>query len=79
MQEIRPARRPGVLAEGTLACPDCDAPVAPPGGRAPLAAAVACPFCGHGGRIRDFLSLAAPTRPARVVVTVRQPSRRAPT
>ena len=79
MHEIRPARRPGVLAEGTLACPGCDAPVAPPDGRAALHAAVACPYCARTGIVRDFLSLAAPTRPARVLVTVRQFSRRAPT
>jgi hypothetical protein len=79
MREIRPARRPGVLAEGTLACPGCDVPVAPPQGRAPLTAPVACPYCGRTGRLRDFLTLGAPTRPAHVVVTVRQPTRRAPT
>jgi hypothetical protein len=33
--------------------------------------ALDCPFCAHGGRVRDFLSLAAPTRPARVEVRVR--------
>ena len=83
MHEIRPAKRPGVLAEGTLACPQCDAPVVPPYGRAAISAPVVCPFCGRAGRLRDFLSLAKPTRPARVVVTVRQPQpaprRRAPT
>lgn len=84
LQEIRPERRPGELAEGTLACPSCDLPVVPPGGRAPLTAAVACPYCGRTGRLRDFLSFELPTRPARVVVRVRQPPptpamRRAPT
>jgi hypothetical protein len=79
MHEIRPAKRPGVLAEGTLACPRCDAPVVPPGGRAPLTGPAACPFCGRRGPLRDFLSLAVPTRPARVLVTVRQSRRRAPT
>ena len=31
---------------------------------------LACPVCRHGGRVRDFLSLAAPARPARVAVRV---------
>jgi hypothetical protein len=79
LREIRPAKRPGVLAEGTLACPGCDAPVVPPEGRTPLTAEVACPYCGRFGPLRDFLSLETPTRPTRVLVTVRQPSRRAPT
>jgi hypothetical protein len=72
--EIRPARTT-VLATGTLACPRCDAPVAP--GARPLrpAEALACPYCDHGGPVRDFLSLGAPSRPARVVVRVAVPSR----
>lgn len=57
------------LGTGTLACPDCDAPVAIAGPMSP-AAALVCPYCGHGGALRDFLSLAAPSRPARVVVRV---------
>jgi hypothetical protein len=32
---------------------------------------IACGFCRHAGAVRDFLSLAEPTRPARVVVRVR--------
>jgi hypothetical protein len=58
------------MAVGTLACPACDAPVSP--GDRPLgpADALACPYCRHTGRVRDFLSLGAPTRPARVVVRV---------
>jgi len=31
---------------------------------------IACGFCGHAGAVRDFLSLAEPTRPTRVVVRV---------
>jgi hypothetical protein len=31
---------------------------------------IGCPFCGHAAAVRDFLSLAAPTRPARVEVRV---------
>ena len=62
------------LATGTLACPECDAPVMPPGPVAP-SAALACPYCLHAGLVREFLSLAPPTRPARVVVrVVAQPS-----
>jgi hypothetical protein len=57
------------LAEGTLACPDCDAPVAPDGSLRP-AEPIACPYCRHAGAVRDFLSLGAPTRPARVEVRV---------
>jgi len=65
-----------VLAAGTFACPACDAPVLP--GDRPLRPAepVACPFCGHAGAVRDFLSLDAPTRPAYVEVRVRGLSRR---
>lgn len=59
------------LATGTLACPSCDAPVAP--GPDPLAPAdpLSCPVCLRAGAVRDFLSLAAPSRPARVDVRVR--------
>jgi hypothetical protein len=32
---------------------------------------MACGYCGHAGAVRDFLSLAEPTRPTRVVVRVR--------
>jgi hypothetical protein len=62
------------LAAGTLACPECDAPIA-------LARPVAprdrllCPYCRHAGPTRDFLSLEPPTRPARVVVTVTERTR----
>ena len=58
------------LASGTLACPECDAPVAPAGRLSP-ADPLACPYCAHGGAVRDFLSLGSPARPARVVVRVR--------
>ena len=67
--EIRPSRSTR-LAGGTLACPGCDAPVAPVGRMSP-ADALACPFCAHGGPLRDFLSLVAPSRPAHVEVHVR--------
>ena len=58
------------IAAGTLACPRCDAPVALSEAVAP-AEALACPFCAHAGFVRDFLSLVAPSRPARVEVRVR--------
>jgi hypothetical protein len=69
--EQRRATRPTCLATGTLACPRCDAPVSP--GAVPMAmtVALACPYCAHTGPVRQFLSLAAPTRPARVLVRVR--------
>lgn len=69
-REHRQAARSGVLGTGTLACPVCDAPVAP--GAGPLAPAdpLGCPFCRHAGAVRDFLSLAPPSRPARVEVRV---------
>jgi len=69
-REIRKAHRSSVVATGTLACPACDAPVAPPRPLAP-ADALACPFCDHAGRVREFLSLQAPSRPAWVLVRVR--------
>lgn len=62
-------RRSDVVAAGTLACPDCDAPV-PPDGRVSLTAQLMCPFCARTGPVRDFLSLKTPTRPAHVVVRV---------
>jgi hypothetical protein len=58
------------LGSGTLACPRCDAPVALAGPVAP-ADALVCPYCAHYGAVRDFLSLAPPSRPARVEVRVR--------
>jgi len=69
VREYRYASRGRRLGTGTLACPRCDAPVVP---GAPIAPsdALGCPFCLHTGAVRDFLSLAVPTRPARVVVRV---------
>lgn len=68
--EIRRDTRRGIVAIGTLACPDCDAPVSPGLGALAPAASVACPFCGRAGAVRDFLSIGEPARPARVVVRV---------
>ena len=67
----------GRLATGTLACPRCDAPVALASGPTAVSAPLACPFCRHTGLVREFLSLASPTRPARVAVRVVQRSRHA--
>jgi hypothetical protein len=69
---VRPSRVPRswLLGTGTLACPRCDAPVALAGGAATPADPLACPFCSHGGALRDFLSLADPARPARVELRV---------
>ena len=70
VQEERRRARSGRLGTGTLACPHCDLPVAP--GAVPLtpAMAIGCPYCGHAGAVRDFLSLSVPARPARVAVRV---------
>jgi hypothetical protein len=57
------------VGTGTLACPRCDAPVALAGPVSPVHS-LDCPFCRHTAAVRDFLSLAPPTRPARVVVRV---------
>jgi hypothetical protein len=68
----RPEERDAVavrLGTGTLTCPICDAPVAPAGVLAP-ADALGCPFCDHTASVRDFLSLATPSRPARVEIRV---------
>ena len=67
--ELRREHRTTHLGTGTLACPACDAPVMPAGAVAPQDA-LSCPVCAHAGAVRDFLSLAAPSRPARVDVRV---------
>lgn len=63
--------RSKIVAAATLACPQCDAPVAP--GERPLTPAepIQCPWCGEAGRVRDFLSLAKPTRAAHVEIRIR--------
>jgi hypothetical protein len=61
--------RSSLVAAGTLACPHCDAPV-PPHVPVTPATLLICPFCLRSGRGRDFLSLSAPSRPARVHVRV---------
>jgi hypothetical protein len=70
-QERRDDARSQLVAVGTLACPACDAPVAP--GDRPLLPPepLSCPVCSHDAPVRDFLSLDRPTRPAHVEVRVR--------
>jgi hypothetical protein len=70
-EELRIATRSTRVAAGSLACGRCDAPVAVTAGPMALIDALTCPFCAHEAPVRDFLSLADPTRPARVVVRVR--------
>jgi hypothetical protein len=62
----------GLVATGTLACPACDAPVSPGAGLAPQDD-LQCPVCLHHGVTRDFLSLSAPTRPAKVEIWITAP------
>ena len=69
-EEIRPGHS-GLIAVGTLACSRCDAPVSPGDRALRVTDAIECPYCGAFGRVRDFLSLAAPTRPARVEIRLR--------
>jgi hypothetical protein len=69
-EERRRAMRTDRLGVGTLACSRCDAPIAIGSEPLALTARLTCPFCGTDGPLRDFLSLAVPTRPARVVVRV---------
>ena len=66
------------LASGTLACPGCDAPVLPSAGGMSPGDPIACGYCGAAGPVRDFLSLAEPTRPMRVAVRVLMPSASTP-
>jgi hypothetical protein len=74
-EEIRRVVRSRHLGDGTFACPDCDAPVAPAGRMSP-GDFVACPYCDHAAPARDFLSLNVPTRPAHVAVRVVHPGQR---
>jgi hypothetical protein len=69
--ELRRSVATWELATGTLACPACDAPVLPAPEPMSPRDPMACGFCGHDAAVRDFLSLAEPTRPTRVVVRVR--------
>jgi hypothetical protein len=69
--EERRTARPWHLATGSLACPDCDAPVVLASKRARPTDPMHCPFCETAGALRDFLSLAHPARAPRVNVLVR--------
>jgi hypothetical protein len=68
--EHRQAESSWHLATGTLACPGCDAPVLPSLERMSPRDPISCGFCQTAGAVSDFLSLAEPTRPTRVVVRV---------
>lgn len=69
-EQKRPAVAPSRLASGTLACDRCDAPIAIGPVPVSIVDELTCPYCRHRGPVRDFLSLAWPTRPAHVVVRV---------
>jgi hypothetical protein len=69
-QEEQRRARSWHLGTGTLACPDCDAPVALTMAAMSPADPLGCPYCGHAAALRDFLSLAAPSRPTRVRLRV---------
>ncbi|MGO9959694.1 MAG: hypothetical protein ACLP50_27580 [Solirubrobacteraceae bacterium] len=66
--EERRAVRSDRLCVATLACSDCDAPISVGPDPLTLTDQLTCPFCRRRGPVRDFLSLAPPTRPARVIV-----------
>jgi hypothetical protein len=68
--ELRRSGTSWHLATGTLACPVCDAPVVLPRPAMSPPDPLSCGFCRHAGAVRDFLSLAEPTRPTRVAVRV---------
>ncbi len=72
-EEKRQTNRSTVLGVGTFACCRCDAPVAIGDRPRLLTDQLSCPFCHRRGPARDFLSLARPTRPARVYVRVTIP------
>jgi hypothetical protein len=76
-EQLRRSVRSTQLAAGTLACPRCDAPVAIAKRVLTPADGLTCPYCSHGGPLREFLSLVPPTRPTRVIVRVRRPPVRA--
>lgn len=71
--EVRRDRRAGTLADGTLACPDCDFPTHPTAPRMSPADDMWCNYCGRTGAVRDFLTLSDDPRPAKVTVVVRVP------
>lgn len=68
--ELRHTETSREIATGTLACPECDAPVLPRAGGMSPSDPLSCGYCEHSAPVRDFLSLGEPTRPTRVVVRV---------
>jgi hypothetical protein len=74
IHEEHRATRSWRLGTGTLACPLCDAPIALGGRAVTPVQELHCPYCRHRAPMRDFLSLAAPSRPARVQVRLRLPA-----
>lgn len=70
---LRRDARAAQLCEATLACARCDAPIATGARTLTLTETLVCPFCDHHAPVRDFLSLAIPSRPARVVVRLSLP------
>jgi hypothetical protein len=72
-EEKRQTIRSTLLGVGTLACGHCDAPIAIGARPLLLTDQLTCPFCRRRGPARDFLSLAQPTRPARVLVRMITP------
>ena len=64
------AARSSRIADATLACARCDAPVHIGSGRLSLTETLTCPFCAHHAPVRDFLTLGPPTRATRVVIRV---------
>jgi len=75
--EDRHGSRGWRLGAGTLACPCCDAPVSLGARVVSPSDGLDCPFCRHSAAVRDFLSLAAPSRPARVHVRLKLRARAA--
>lgn len=73
-EELRKADSTQV-AVGTLACGECDAPIAIGGETLSPADPLTCPYCQRHGPVREFLSLEPPTRPTRVIVRMRRPRR----
>ena len=73
--EQRRSTRADRLCGGTLACGGCDAPIDPGSAPISLRQILICPYCRRQGPARDFLSLASPSRPARVAVRLSRPPR----
>jgi hypothetical protein len=73
--EERRATSSDRLCGGTLACDRCDVPIDPGSDPISLGQTLTCPYCRRRGPARDFLSLAEPTRPARVAVRISRPAR----